>query len=246
MSKPQKDEATPSQVPAVIGQNFLAIAQADTIGEVMKENLEGVDLGSFDLPSIKVPTGDVTFFQVATATSPKAVKEFEAIILHHHKCRRYYEKSVDDADDQGAQPDCKSDDGIMGAKNAESQAADKGQGGECAKCPLAQYGTASKGDGQACSERRRLYLLLPDATLPMRLELPPTSLIQWKEFTVCMTNAGIGVKSSVVKIGLMTDTSRSSKKKCVRATFELVGQLEPEQKNLVAGYRDAIMGNIGK
>ena len=243
MAKPQSTDES-KNLPAVPGGNFLAIAQADSIGAVMKENLEGVDLGSFDLPTIKVPTGDVTFFQIASASGSKAVQDFEAIILHHHKCRRYYEKGVDDADDQGLPPDCKSDDGITGTPNPESQAANKGQGGDCKNCPMAQYGTASKGDGQACSERRRLFLLLPDATLPMRLELPPTSLINWKEFTVRMTNAGIGVKSAVVKVGLEQSISKSSKKKCVRATFTLVDQLHDEQKQLVAGYRDAIMGNI--
>jgi hypothetical protein len=54
-------------------------------------------------------------------------------------------------------------------------------GGDCHKCPLAQFGSAvdqkgQPGKGQACKSMRMLLFLRQDDMIPMIVNLPPTSL----------------------------------------------------------------------
>lgn len=118
---------------------------------------------------IKMPIGGVTFFDMPgdEPDSTETVKEFEAVILHHHPMRAFYREPYTGGNNP---PNCGSFDGMVG----------KGEpGGICDHCKYNQFGTTENG-GKACKERHRLFLLQEGELFPKILSLPTGSL---KEFS---------------------------------------------------------------
>ena len=104
------------------GSGFLALADFN-MNESMAEELEGLE-GGFD--RVKIPSGGATMFELPgdEADEPEMVKEFSAVILHHHPVLQYYKEKYTGGSNP---PDCGSFDGVTGegtpgvsARNARS------------------------------------------------------------------------------------------------------------------------------
>ena len=76
----------------------------------MAEELEGLEDG-FD--RVKIPSGGATMFELPgdEADEPEMVKEFSAVILHHHPVLQYYKEKYTGGSNP---PDCGSFDGVTG------------------------------------------------------------------------------------------------------------------------------------
>jgi hypothetical protein len=145
-------------------QGFLALANTD-FAESIAEELDGLDL-TFD--RIKIPSGGgITFEVIGEDGEPEPVKEFSAVILHHHALNAYYKTKFTGGNNP---PDCSSIDGRAGHGDP---------GGECQSCPLNEFDTGENGS-KACKNRRLLYLIKEGETFPQVLSLPVGSI---KEFT---------------------------------------------------------------
>ena len=109
------------------GSGFLALADFN-MNESMAEELEGLE-GGFD--RVKIPSGGATMFELPgdEADEPEMVKEFSAVILHHHPVLQYYKEKYTGGSNP---PDCGSFDGVTGEGTP---------GGVCAQCPLNQFGS---------------------------------------------------------------------------------------------------------
>lgn len=75
------------------------------------------------------------------------------------------------------------EDELVPADNAPAKQADA-----CADCPLNEYGTSQNGNGKACSNRRRLAVILlsdlEEGNLRIcQLSIPPTGLKFWGRYT---------------------------------------------------------------
>lgn len=103
------------------GSGFLALADFN-MNESMAEELEGLE-GGFD--RVKIPSGGATMFELPgdEADEPEMVKEFSAVILHHHPVLQYYKEKYTGGSNP---PDCGSFDGVTGEGTP---------GGVCAQCP---------------------------------------------------------------------------------------------------------------
>lgn len=142
---------------------------------------------------IKIPIGGMTYFEMPGDDPEKieTVKEFSAIILHHHPMRAYYKEKYTGGNNP---PDCGSFDAVEGTGEP---------GGECEYCLYNQFGTGENG-AKACKERRRLYLLLEGEMFPMVLSLPTGSLKDFSRYLMrCLpkwgkSNGGI-TRFSLVK-----------------------------------------------
>lgn len=136
------------------------------ISDTLSDEMNGL---SAVFEQIRIPIGGVTYFEMPcdNPEQPKTVKDFSAIILHHHPTRAYYREKYTGGNNP---PDCGSLDAVEGTGNP---------GGGCAHCAYNQFGTGENG-AKACKERHRLYLLLPGEIFPMVLSLPTGSL---KDFT---------------------------------------------------------------
>ena len=77
------------------GSGFLALADFN-MNESMAEELEGLE-GGFD--RVKIPSGGATMFELPgdEADEPEMVKEFSAVILHHHPVLQYYRRNIPEA-----------------------------------------------------------------------------------------------------------------------------------------------------
>lgn len=75
------------------GSGFLALADFN-MNESMAEELEGLE-GGFD--RVKIPSGGATMFELPgdEADEPEMVKEFSAVILHHHPVLQYRPETPD-------------------------------------------------------------------------------------------------------------------------------------------------------
>lgn len=156
-----------------------AIMETDPkeVAEIIKTNTGG-QLTEFDLDRIKVPSGGAIQFVVPSLTGDEYVKEIECVIVHMTKPRGYWKVGFDESGG-GTPPDCSSPDGVAGQGTP---------GGSCVECPLAQFGSDSKGRGQACKQMNCLYILRKDDILPTIVVAPPTSLAGVRKYMLRLAN----------------------------------------------------------
>ena len=136
------------------------------LSSALSEELAGLS-GTFE--RVRIPAGGGTIFEIPgdDPDSPEALKDFTAVILHHHPLYAFYRTKYAGGSNP---PDCGSFDGVTGEGDP---------GGSCAACPYNQFGSG-EGGGKACKNRRRIYLLREGEIFPMLLSLPTGSL---KDFT---------------------------------------------------------------
>lgn len=160
------------------------------MGESLSNEMDGL---SAAFEQIRIPIGGMTYFEMPSDDPEKAetVKEFSAVILHHHPARAYYKEKYTGGNNP---PDCGSFDAVEGMGEP---------GGDCEHCTFNQFGSGENGS-KACKERRRLYLLLEGEVFPMVLSLPTGSLKDFSRYLMrCLpkwgkSNAGI-TRFSLVK-----------------------------------------------
>lgn len=159
----------------------LSVPAAQLTGFLM-QNIGAQGLKPTDLDHVKVPAGGGIAWEVPTLKGPESVSVLEGIILHFKDVRAYWKSKG-----TNSPPDCNSADGLIGVG---------APGGVCAKCPLAQYGTAhdEKGNpakGQACKQMRLFLFLRQDDMIPMLISLPPTSLQPAKKYFLRLVANGL-------------------------------------------------------
>jgi hypothetical protein len=146
---------------------------SEDISAMIKEELDG--LGQIPFDTVKVPSGGGLAFEIPTEDpdAPESVQNLTGIILHHHPVNTYWEHAFDGTNNV---PDCSSFDGKTGLdiKTGEIRT--------CATCPFNQFGSSGKGNGKACKNGHRVYLLRSGEPLPIILTLPPTSLKALKDY----------------------------------------------------------------
>lgn len=182
--------------------------------EIIRENLGALGVSQFDLDRAKIPSGSSAMFEVPTLSGIDMVDEIVGVIIGFRDVRLYWKASMDE-DGGGTPPDCYSDDCAAGTGDP---------GGNCNQCPFAEFGTADKGNGQACSQRRILFIARPDSTLPLVLSLPPTSLGNARKFFLRLVGNDVPYYGVVVSIGLEPDKN-SAGVKYSKATFKVSEEL---------------------
>jgi hypothetical protein len=142
--------------------------------QTYNDNIGPHGLTDQELEKIKVPSGGSTVWKVSTPDGDEHPKELTGIIMAHRTIRLYYRTPYDQRGKKAGPPDCRSLDGFWGEGDP---------GGECHKCPFAQYGTDPKGKrGQACKEMRQLAFLREGHNLPNIVPVPPTSLKNMRQY----------------------------------------------------------------
>ena len=202
----------------------------DLVREAIGENIGVGGITEFDLDRIRIPAGGGLSFNVTTLEGETAEKTLTGVIVLARDARAYWKKSLDESGGS-APPDCHSNDGVVGFGEP---------GGDCAHCPLGQFGSDTKtGRGQACKAIRRLFILRGSSLLPTVLALPPTSLKAIKQYMVRLAGQGIPYWTVVTKIGLES-AQNAQGIKYARATFEFAGMLSEDQKAKAKQYSDML------
>lgn len=166
---------------------FLSLTDAD-FAQMMAEELDGLDTG---FERIKIPSAGSTVFEVPgeEPSEPDTVKEFSAVILFHHPLYAYYASAYTGGNNP---PDCGSFDGVIGEGIP---------GGDCAKCPYNQFGSA-QGGGKACKNRRRIFLLREGEIFPLLLSLPTGSLRPFTQYVKRLLGKGRRTNHVVTRFSL--------------------------------------------
>ncbi len=220
-----------------IDKNYPVLADTEHFERVvgrLAENLEGEKLSPFDLPWIKAPAAGGRAFEVPDGDPAKAI---EGIIVYHRLGRTYWAEPYGSG---SAAPDCFSENSQIGIGDP---------GGECPKCYHGQFGSAvdEKGNttgGQACQQRRQVFMLLPSDNLPTVISVPPTSLKNSKQYIFGLANQGQDYWGVITRVTAHPDTAKGGQK-FSRLNFELVGPIESEVAERVMGYRNMVRGTVG-
>lgn len=229
-------------MPADEAQSFLALTaigdNGSSITDVLAENVGPHGITPADLERVKVPTGGATFWTIPSAEGDAAIKTVEGVVLHSRDVRGYWPDKFAGAN---VPPVCASQDGEIGICTDEALSL----GGECAKCPMAQWGTATdeKGSptsGQACKTRRLLLVLSVDSPLPRLLSVPPSSLKSVRQYAVRLSGQAKRL-SEVLTAFELTKTKSRTGIEFSQVAARKVRDLDPEEVVAITKYAKAIL-----
>ena len=198
---------------------------------VMAEELDGLGQIPFDV--IKIPSGGGLVFEVPgdDPENPDTEKVIRGIIVHHHAVNAWWKEAYTGGN---AAPDCASLDGKLGVDMVT------GETKRCDACPFNQFGSADNGNGKACKNGHRIYILREGEMLPLMISLPPTSLKALKDYLAKrLIMKGIRPVDVITEISLAKEKNADgiSYSKCV---FKKAGELSPEQKALSYASSDFV------
>jgi len=211
-----------------IGASYPALVGAGgAMSEAMKTNMEGETLSVFDLERVRVPSGGGIAWEVLDeAGEPQPVKALDGIVVFTKLGRSYWAKGIDESGG-GSPPDCSSPDAVRGVGKP---------GGLCHDCELAQWGSAGDGGrGQACSQRRFVFVLREGATLPTVISVPPTSLKPLKKWLFALANRGVPYFGAVTRFSL-EKTKNAAGIEYAQVKPSTVRTLAPEEVELVKAF----------
>lgn len=181
----------------------------------------------FDLPRITIPSGGGISWEVMTEEGVQPMRTFDALILHHHDARKYWEEEYG----VGArrQPDCQSYDGISGLGNP---------GGSCIKCPLR--------NNMKCSQGLVLYLLLPHLVLPSVLWVPVMSLKNAKGYFInALAALGDRPCDVMTRFGLEARINKRDQKYSA-ITFNRAEDINPALAEAMEAYREKFIAYLNE
>lgn len=211
--------------------------------ELIEENLGG-DLNPNLLPRIKCPSGGAPFFSVTDPEGDEqAVPYVDGVIVCWEDQRSMWIKNLDEGGG-GSPPDCR---GMLVAIDSSGSKEWFGQGvrwpgdnpqedHQCSRCKFSQFGSADKGEGKKCSEKRLLGFLQPEKVLPTIILVPATSIKALKEYMVSLfSDRRRAFHSVITRIGLQKAESKGGIKYSAM-TFSCVQELEAQDAAVTKAY----------
>lgn len=219
----------------------LAVAgvSQDEIRDLMSSAVGSQGIGQFDLPRVRIPGSGGIAWEMPSVGKPVVAQEFDAVILGFVDQRAWWEQKYGQGDSASAPPDCYSLDLVHG----QGMMAEKVPGHLCAQCPMSQFGSAVRdngepGRGQACKQVRFVYALRPDDLVPMLVALPPTSLKPVRAYLLALLNAEKRSAWGVVTRFGLEKTSNADGVAYSRVSLSMVRTLEPDEAAAVRVVRD--------
>ena len=140
-----------------------------------EHNLRGQKISERDLPRVKVPPQGMTIWSIPTAEGDVHTEELTGILTEYTTPRAYWDKPMEPG--SVTPPVCSSPDGIHGTRTDGKPGAPGEMGGPCHLCPFSKFGSdpREESNGQACKEKRMLFLLRPESLLPLVVQARPAS-----------------------------------------------------------------------
>jgi hypothetical protein len=188
------------------------------IREAIDANVGDAGLSAGDFERIKVPAGGGIAWSVQGLDGEEMIKELSGIIIAWRDTRAYWSLSMEESDGS-MPPDCYSMDARTGTGKP---------GGDCHKCPLAQFGSDPKGEGQACKLIRQLFLIREDNLLPEIVNLPPSSVKPARQYFLRLASKGVPCYSVITKLAL-EKTKNGQGIVYSKAALTSGGRLTPEK-----------------
>lgn len=174
----------------------------ELMAELQDEMTDLDDERGITARQIKIPSGGGIAFEVESddPESPDSEKELEAVLVFTHRMNSYWEGDFGSSENKA--PACSAIDAKKGVSFETGEVRD------CENCPMNQYG--SDGDGKACKNMRRMYLLLSGKPGVYLLSIPPTSLKDVnKQLARLMGNSKTPYTRMVLKFKLTKDKNKN-------------------------------------
>ena len=149
---------------------------------------------------VKIPSGGATSFEIPDPLNPdetNPTKVLAGIIVAQHKANGYWPEG----DSMGNPPECSSFDGKVGIGTP---------GGDCARCPLNEWGSGDGGSGKACKNMMQVYLLQSGVMFPIQLSLPPTSIKPFNSYMSRLRMNGLLPSKVLTSISLRKEESNGN------------------------------------
>lgn len=203
----------------------------EQVRDIIAENVGTGGITQFDLDRVKIPTGGGTAWSVPTLDGEEEIaKELLGIIVLQRDARAFWSTGLEQSGG-GSPPDCASDDGQIGIGEP---------GGECATCPLAEWGSKGGGRrGQACKSIKLVFLLRPDSLLPMVVSLPPTSIGPMRKYFLRLASQAIPFYAVVTRLTLSKATNAQGIA-YAQVVPSVAGPVPQQQLGMVRSYAAAI------
>jgi hypothetical protein len=222
-------------LPALVEHFAIMSIDPKELREIVRENI-GESLSRLDLPTVRVPTAGGLSWTVPDVEGEVSEKTLRGIVIYQTVARGYWAETFD-ASGGGTPPTCHSNDGRTGVGTP---------GGECAKCPLNQWGSDRRGgNGKACREMCLIFLLRENTVLPMVVVMPPTSLKPARDYFTKLTMRPLHYFGVMTEIGLAPERSHAGIKYS-KATFKMVEVFTPEQVARLKAYREALIPTVAE
>lgn len=180
-------------------QEYPIIAQdAQRRDKIMKANMGPEGLSIRNLDRISIPTGGIMQFELPSLSGPVMSPTFEGVVIARKDTRIRWETPIGEGGSN--QPACTCPD--LAAAGQEEATGIGDPGGVCRTCEYSQFGSAAKGGGQACQQRLMLFFIRPGESIPVILNLPPTSLKSASEYFSKLQARFLGFWEVVTEVGL--------------------------------------------
>jgi hypothetical protein len=190
----------------------------DSINEAIATNISSGGISDVDLPRIRISAGNTPRWIVPTLEGEDTLDRITGVISFARDTRIYYRAAFGKGNGN-LPPDCSSSDGITGQGKP---------GGECSRCPLAEFGSAEEGGGQACRQVKQLFVLRDELLLPDIVSLPPTSLKAARQFFLQLTRQGLTYREVIVSLELEKAQNAAGVQYC-KAVLRFLRRLTPEE-----------------
>lgn len=206
---------------------FVLPSISEGMPESVSAELEGL---AINLDRIKIPSGGGLAFECPgdDPDSPDLEKEIVGIIVDHYPFNGYWPEKYNG---QNVAPSCYSTDSHNGFGEP---------GGDCAACPYNQFGSGDDGNGKACKNAHRLYILRSGELYPVTITVPPTSLRALSDYlakrivTKGLRSYGVITKLTLKKAVNTTGIAYS------QLQFAMLEKLPPEAVDAMAQFADSI------
>jgi hypothetical protein len=228
----------------------------DELREIVSENIGEGGLSVHDLDRVTVPAGGVTTWTIPGVEGEREEKAIEGIIVYKKPRRQMWLKKMEDGG--AGRPNCVGRQilvglstvwkgfGIQVDKDDPTTGGRDGDGNlgpyDCDTCPHNLFGSGPGGRGKKCKNEMDLFVLLPDAVLPIVVKCSPASLKKLDEYMKGLTKRrlaywGVTTRISLNRVAADKNTGRPAYSEIV---FELVEPVPAEHKPRLKQYIDAI------
>ena len=204
--------------------------------DIFKYNLRGQKITERDLRRVKVPPQGITIWSIPSTEGDIHTEEITGLLVEYTTPRAYWDKPMDP--NTLTPPNCSSPDGVMGTGDP---------GGPCYLCPFSKYGSDPREDsnGQACKEKRMLFILRPDGLLPIVVQAPSTSIRNVFNYTMGLANEEEVLFHNVYTQLTLEKVNAGGGIDYGKVNLKNVGRVSEEYHSKLESYRDGLANILG-
>lgn len=209
-----------------------------SVAEIIQDNFGDEGFSPADLDRLTVPAGGGRAWDIPDESPAATV---EGVIIHKQPTRSFWFKKRGEDGEEDGPPDCYSVDAKVGI-GVFGPGSESNPTGECAGCPMNVFGssTSGSGNGKACKEQMQVFLLQPDAVLPIQVSLPPTSLRPFKKYMTRLASRGKSFYAVITSFGLKVEKGGGQTYSVVEPSK--IADLDPVEAAAARSYGATIRG----